>query len=248
MVAADVDLTTAEQALAEQIRQARATKRPISGKTADHGVDLAGAYRVQTSGADQRVLKGYKLGLISAAKQQQMQIDRPIYGRIYADMLRQTVISLGDFIQARMEPEIAIVTRHPIAPDASAGALAQSIGGYFLGVDVLDSVWRDYKFSAAEVVADNSSGGAFLLSGRMSDSLVGGTLRLYLNGDLLTEGHTDALGNPMQRLHWLTQQVGTLEAGSIVFLGSPAASIPAKPGTLEVVGADGQRLIAKITA
>lgn len=240
-------LTAQEQTLRELIEQARGSKTPIEGKAADRGVDLPGAYRIREARQGDRVLKGYKLGLISPAKQQQMNLDTPIYGPIYADMLYQNKISLSDFVQPRIEPEIAVVLRNAVSPGVNAGMIAQAIGGYFLGVDILDSIWRDYKFTAPEVVADNTSGGGFLLAGRMSAQIAGGMLRIYLNGELQTEGHTDVLGNPIQRLQWLAGCVGELAAGMIIFLGSPAASIPAKPSALEVVGPDGQLLVATIT-
>lgn len=241
-----MNLTKAEQTLGNLILQARSSKSPVQGKSVDHGVDLNGAYRIQEASQGQRVHKGYKLGLISPAKQQQMNIDTPIYGRIYADMLYQNRVKVSDFVQPRIEPEMALVLRDAIAPDANAGVVAQAIGGYFIGVDILDSVWLDFKFTASEVVADNTSGGGFLMAGRMSDSIQTGLLRLFLNGELQSEGHTDALGNPLQRVQWLAQCVGVLPAGAIVFLGSPTAAVPLKTGTLEVVGPDGHVLITKI--
>jgi 2-oxo-3-hexenedioate decarboxylase len=240
------DLTTDEQALYDLLQQARADKLPVAGKNARRGVDLAGAYRIQEASQGERILKGYKLGLISPAKQQQMGLDTPIYGRIYADMLHQNHISMSDFIQPRMEPEIAVVLRDAILPDASEDAVSEAIGGYFLGVDILDSIWSDYQFSAPEVIADNASGGGFLLAGAMSNAGEGGMLRLYLNGKMLAEGTIVSTGNPIERLQWLSGQVGGLSAGMIIFFGSPAAAIPVQPGTLEIVGAGNHRLIGKI--
>jgi 2-keto-4-pentenoate hydratase len=242
-----MELTTQEQTLYDLIQQARANHTLIEGKAADRGVDLSGAYRIQAARRGARALRGYKLGLVSPAKQQQMGIDTPIYGPIYADMLYQSAFSLGGFVQPRIEPEIVAVLRDVIYPDANAGMIARAVGGYFLGVDILDSIWRDYKFTLTEVVADNTSGGGFLLAGRMSEQITGGMLRLYLNGNLQAEGHTDSLGNFIQRLRWLAGCVGGLAAGAIIFFGSPAAAVPAQSGTLEVVGPGGLSLVAKIT-
>jgi 2-keto-4-pentenoate hydratase len=241
-----MELSAQEQALHDLIEEGRTNRTPTQGK-GDHGVDLPSAYRIQEARRCTRVLKGYKLGLVSPAKQQQMGLDTPIYGPVYADMLRQNGFSLTDFVQPRIEPEIAVVLRDAVPPDANVGAISQVVGGYFLGVDILDSVWQDYKFNVAEVVADNTSGGGFLLSGRMSEQIAGGMLRLYLNGDLQTEGHTDGLGNLVQRLQWLAGCVGGLDAGAIIFFGSPAAAVPAQVGTLEVVGPNGPTLVARIT-
>jgi 2-keto-4-pentenoate hydratase len=241
-------LTTQEQALLEIIRQARASKSRVMGKDESRGVDLEGAYRITAENQGARVLKGYKLGLISAAKQEQMGISTPLYGPIYADMIYQDRVSLGDFIQPRFEPEVAATLRDDIPANANAGIVQQAVGGYFLGIDILDSIWDSYKFTAAEVAADNTSGGGFLLGGQMMSTVPNGALRLYMDGELQVEGHTEALGNPIQNLQWLAQTVGGLTSGMTIFFGSPAASIPAKTGTLEVSDAEGHTLIAAIVA
>lgn len=242
-----MQLTAAEQELHDIILQARSDKTTLEGKNGSRAVDLDGAYRIQAASQQNRVLKGYKFGLISPAKQEQMGISTPLYGRIYADMLYQNTVSLSHFIQPRLEPEIAVVLRDPIAADTTPGSVAQAIGGYFLGVDILASVWQGYKFTAPEVVADNTSGGGFLLAGRLSTVMPAGTLRMYLNGQLVTEGHLAELGNPIQRLQWLAEKVGGLAAGMIIFFGSPAAAVPAQTGALEVIDSDGNSLIASIT-
>lgn len=241
-----MELSQTQQTLLALIQTARDTRTTRAGTLAEREVDLAGAYQIQAHLQGNRILKGYKLGLISPAKQQQMGISTPLYGRIYADMLYRGVISLGQFIQPRLEPEIAVVLRDTIPPDASTGRIAGAIGGYFLGVDILDSVWENYKFTAPEVVADNTSGGGFVLAEHMSSRMAEGTLRLFINGELRTEGHVADLGSPVARLGWLAGTVGGLDAGMTVFFGSPAASIPAAPGVLEVTDGEGHILMAKL--
>ncbi len=239
-------LSAQEQALCNLIRQARAARKTLPGRDASREVDLAGAYRIQAANRGERLLKGYKFGLISPAKQEQMGISTPLYGPIYADMLCGKRVRLDDFIAPRIEPEIALVLRAAVEPGAGEDAISRAIGGYSIGVDILDSVWADYKFTAAEVVADNTSGGGFLLADQKNERMVQGTLRLYLDGELQTEGHTDDLGNPVERLAWLARQVGGLPAGALIFLGSPAASVPAKAGALVVTGPDGGLLTAQL--
>lgn len=242
-----MELTDAEKTLLDSILQARTARSTLAGRDEGRGADLQGAYRIQAASYPERALKGYKFGLISPAKQQQMGISTPLYGRIYADMLLRDTITLSDFIQPRVEPEVAVVLRDAITADSSAEEIGQAVGGYFLGVDVLDSVWQDYRFTAAEVVADNTSGGAFLLAGRMSTTMPGGTLRMYLNGELVAEGPVEALGDPAQRLQWLAQMVGGLQAGMVIFFGSPAAAVPAQAGTLEVMDSEGSVLVGSIS-
>jgi len=239
-------LNTSERALLDLIRSARQTGRLLDISEEPEGVDLDGAYRVQAALLEGQELRGYKIGLISPAKQAQMGIDKPIYGRVTASMLLESPVSLGRFRQPRIEPELAVVLREDLPPDATPGAARLAVGAVFLAVDILDSVWQGYRCSIVGLVADNASGGGFLLGERALPLRLEGELRLYLNGELLTEGPLGALGNPEERLCWLARATGGLRAGQVIFLGAPAASVPARSGVLEVHGPEGSLLLARL--
>lgn len=241
-----MELSADALALLEEIRQARADRRAIASRGGMRRVTLAEAYAIQSALGEGLPVKGYKLGLLSPAKQAQMGITEPVYGRIYSAMIQESPVRLDRLIQPRVEPELAAVLCAPLAPECTPGAAAAAIGGWFLGVDILDSVWNGYRFSAAEVVADNSSGGGFLLGARMIDCHPDGILRLYLNGTLRAEGDLQTLGNVYERLCWLATMTGGLREGQIIFFGSPATATPAEPGVLEVVGPDDDHLIARL--
>jgi len=223
-----------ETQLAEEIRRARDRRTPVSSTGAE--LDLRIAYRIQEALCAGRVLRGFKLGLLSEAKQRQMGVHEPIYGRICADMLLGREVSLSRFLQPRLEPELATILQEDLPPGSSPGAARKAMAGWFLGLDILDSVWQDYRFTAAEVVADNASGGGFVLGEVLLGDHPPETLRLYINGALRTEGRTEGLGDPALRLCWLAERVGGLRAGQVVFLGSPAPAVPAEPGVVEVIG------------
>lgn len=228
--------------LQEVVRKAREERRTVSGLR-DWGVELEAAYRTQTA-LFPGPLKGFKLGLVSEAKQRQMGIAEPIFGRVHPGMLQER-ISLSRFLQPRAEPEVALVLKDPLPPGASPGQAHRAIGGFFLAVDILDSVWEGYRFTLPEVVADNTSGGAFLLGLRRYGRLPRGVLRFYLNGEKVAEGSVEALGDPGGRLSWLAERVGGLKAGQVVFLGSPAAAVPLTRGVLELWG-EGGVLLARV--
>lgn len=228
--------------LLEAVREARAKGKTLPGGR-DWGVGLEEAYRIQEA-LFPGPLKGFKLGLVSEAKQRQMGIKEPIFGRVHPGMLLEEVV-LSRFLQPRLEPEVAVVLKEGLPPGASPGAAYRAIGGFFLGADLLDSVWEGYRFTLGEVVADNASGGGFLLQPRRLDRFPRGSLRLYLNGEKVAEGPTEALGDPGERLSWLAGKVGGLRAGQVVFLGSPAPAVPLARGVLEVWG-EGGVLLARI--
>src|SRR5207244_11145039 len=98
-----------------------------------------------------------------------------------------------------------------------SGRLA--VGGIFVGVEFLDSIWEGYRFSIADVVADNTSGGGFLLGEQRFREPVTGQLRLSMDGELLTEGPLESLGDMGERLSWLSGGVGGLHEGRVIFVG-----------------------------
>jgi 2-keto-4-pentenoate hydratase len=241
-----VNLSREEDTLLSHIREARENRETTAPKAEELGVGAEAAYKVQAALGEDREVLGYKLGLIGPAKQAQMGVDSPIYGRVYEDMILASPVSLGSMVQPRLEAELAVVLGEDLPPNASPGAVHPAIGGIFLAIDFLNSVWEDYEFAAADVIADNVSGGGFLLGERLLIKPLEGNLRLYHNGRLLTEGPVGDTGNIGERLAWLSETVGGLRAGQAVFLGSSAAAVAAGAGTIELHGPRGSVLVAKL--
>jgi 2-keto-4-pentenoate hydratase len=234
---------TATGTLADVVADARARRVTVAG--GGHGdVTLDEALRIQAAAYEPREPVGWKLGLISPAKQEQMGIDEPLYGPIHPEMLHADELDLSTFIQPRMEPELAVVLAADVAAGADEQEAAAALGPFFLGVDVLDSIWDGYRFTLPEVVADGLSGGGFVLGERIVGFDPRATLSLHLDGRQVSSGAVADLGAPAQRLAWLAERVGGLRAGQIVFLGSPAAAQPASAGTLEARGPHGSVLLA----
>jgi 2-keto-4-pentenoate hydratase len=241
-----VDLTDSENTLLTHIREARENHATTAPKAEELGVGIEDAYKVQAALGEGREVVGYKMALVGPAKQAQMGVDSPIYGRVYEDMMLASPVQLSSILQPRLEPELAVVLREDLSPEASPGAVHSAIGGIFVAIDFLSSVWEGYEFGAADVVADNASGGGFLLGERLLIEPLEGNLRLYRNGQLLTEGPVGDTGNIGERLAWLSKAAGGLEAGQTVFLGSPATAVEAAPGTIELHGPRGSVLVADL--
>jgi len=241
-----VDLNQDENALLEHIKEARKNSETTPPKAEELGVDIEGAYRVQTALGEGRELIGYKLGLIKPEGQAQMGVDSPIYGRVYEDMIFESPVPLSSLLQPQLEPELAVVLGEGLPSGSSPGAAHAAIGGIYLAIDFLSNVWEDGTPVVADVVANNVAGGGFLLGERLLNEPLEGNLRLYHNGHLLTEGLVGDVGNIGERLVWLSETVGGLEAGQAIFLGTPAAPHEAKPGTIELHGPRGSALVASL--
>ncbi len=241
-----MDLNRDENTLLEHIREARENRETTPPKAEELGVDVEGAYRVQAALGEGREAIGYKLGLIKPEGQAQMGVDSPIYGRVYEDMIFESPVPLNSLLQPQLEPELAVVLGESLPPGVSPGAAHAAIGGIYLAIDFLSNVWEDGTPIVADVVANNVAGGGFLLGERLLSEPLEGNLRLYHNGQLLTEGPVGDIGNIGERLVWLSETVGGLEAGQVIFLGTPAAPQEAVAGTIELHGPRGSVLVADL--
>src|SRR5213082_1118689 len=124
-----MNLNQAENSLLTHVRKARTSRKTTTSQGEAVGVDLEGAYRIQAALGEHRELKGYKFGLISPAKQAQMGISAPIYGRVYSDMLLESPVHLSQFIQPRVEPELVVVLRDDIPAQASSETTRLAVAG-----------------------------------------------------------------------------------------------------------------------
>ena len=218
-------------------------------------LDFDTAYDVQDAVVNARVSEGAtiiggKLGLTSRAKQLQMNVDRPLYGILTADMQIDTGAELvrGDFIQPRCEPEIAFLLGRDLeGPQVSAAHVLAATEFVFPAIDVLDSRFTGYKFTFMDVIADNSSCAGFTLGGIGTDPM-GIDLRLVgcsfeKNGQLVaTAAGAAVMGHPASAVAWMVRQLATrgrgLEAGQIVMAGALTEAIAVEPGDTVVARFD----------
>jgi 2-oxo-3-hexenedioate decarboxylase len=112
-------------------------------------------------------------------------------------------------------------------------------------VDILDSRYRDYRFTLPDVIADNASSGRVVLASRPAD-----LVDLRLVGCLLRAGGTVAataaravMGHPAVAVAWLANCLGPrgerLRAGWLVLSGGLTAPVPPEPGQAVTAELDG---------
>lgn len=248
--------------MAAAIRECRRQRQSRGSFAGEYSVTVEQAYAVQVQLAREREaggdpVVGFKLGLISRAKQEQMQISEPIIGHLHRSMLIQPgeAIPRDRFIQPRVEPELAVVFGRTPPEAARASDLLQCVGHVLLVVDVLDSIYAGYRFTAADVVADNASGGAVALGGRPLPPEVlwrqEGSLRLSLDAAPWVGGTLTELGDPVALMVWAAERARRLgrglRAGDLLLLGAPCAALAIGDARMLVAeGPDGASLVAPI--
>jgi len=221
-------------------------REPIA-QLAERGyqLTLSEAYAVQSEGFRLREARGehligVKMGFTSQAKRAQMGIDDLIWGRISDAMCVESRggVSLGDFIHPRIEPELAFQLGSPLRGTVSIEEAQAAIEGVAAALEIIDSRYRNFRFSLADVVADNSSSAAIIVGPwqkPLADYKHLGIVMSF-NGRAVEVGSSAAImGDPLLSLVAAARLAGdsgiTLEAGWVVMAGGATAAQPLTPDT-----------------
>ena len=230
--------------LAGSILEARRGRHCIPALTGPDRIADDEAYLVQQEITAARLARGeqvagWKLGYTSAAMREQMGIADPNFGPLTDVMLLPTGAYVpGDVIHPKVEPEIALV----MGADVVDGCSPQEIRAFVVearaALEVVDSIWCDYRFSWADNTADGSSA-AYAVIGPVvpMEGLPGLPLELRRNGLLEGTGvGANAMGDPFVALSWLSHRLAAqgalLRAGDVVITGGLCRAIDLEPGDL----------------
>jgi len=229
------------EAILRSARTARHTLDPFTNAEPTLGEEWG--YEVQTLDRAQRVgngeqVIGAKLGLTSAAKQQRMNVDRPIVGfltdtmRVEPDTLAQAA---HNWSQPRIEPEIAFITARPLSSPLTLAEAGRVVDAVTVAAEIIDSRYTGYRFRLPDVVADNTSAAGYLLGPLTRpadlDLLAQVGCQLEVDGTTVHAATGAAiLGHPLRAIVWLSEHLGrhgqTLPEGSLVLAGALTDAVP----------------------
>ena len=232
------------QTLAKHLDQATQEAREVARLTETHAdLSLEDAYAIQAEGVQLRLARGeriigYKMGLTSKAKMEQMGLNTPIYG-VLTDRMRVqdgATFSMHGKIHPKIEPEIAFHISQDLRGSVSAEEALSAISGVSAAMEILDSRFVGFKyFSLPDVVADNSSSAYFVVSDtqKKPSELDLTALRMTMDVDSqpVEEALSSAiLGSPLNSLVHLCSLLDShglhLKAGSIVLAGAATQAVP----------------------
>jgi len=232
---------------ADALNEARNSGPAIAPISKSHGItDSDRAYAVQEYNTQRwekegRRLLGRKIGLTSEAVQRQLGVNEPDYGMLWGDLAFEdgAQVPIKRFLQPRVEAEVAFVMGRAIeSPDVEMDEIVAAIEYVVAAVEIVDSAIADWKITLADTIADNASGGGFVLGGtrRTLDEL-----DLRLCGMILSKNDAVAslgvgaacLGQPLNAVLWLARKMATvgrpLSEGDVVLSGAlgPMVSVVA---------------------
>lgn len=210
-------------------------------------LDADQAYEIQDRALQLRLdrgerVVGIKLGLTSPAKQQRMNVNEPLVAWLTDRMLltEGQQVPVGSLIHPRVEPEIVLEMGEPlVGPGVTATDALKCVRSVRAGLEVIDSRYRDYRFTLPDVIADNASSAHYVLGESVSDradvDLRGEACVLERNGEQVSRGvGADVLGDPLEALVFAANLLGRrglrIERDWVVLTGGITDATPLHAG------------------
>jgi 2-keto-4-pentenoate hydratase len=227
---------------AAELHLARHQRREVETITVRHpGFEIDQAYLVQAAGIELRLGEGErviggKLGFTSRAMQQAMGVNHPNYGWLTdAMIIDDGVVPLDRLIHPKVEPEIAFLLDGVLQPPVTTTDVLSATTAVMACLEIVDSRYVDFRFQAADNIADNSSAGMLILGDPHPPQhldLIG--VVVSENGGLrFTAAGAAALDHPAAAVAWMVNNCERLlGAGDIVISGGLTAPIDLYPGIL----------------
>jgi 2-oxo-3-hexenedioate decarboxylase len=208
---------------------------------------------------------GRKIGFTNPRMWDEYGVRAPVWGYVYDRTLHSlaTPLPLAPYAAPRIEPEIVLGLSAAPAPGMDEAALHDCVGWVAHGFEVVQSIFPDWRFTAADTVAANGLHGGLLIGPRHSvdadkerwrRALAAFEITLHRNGIEVDRGHaSNVLGGPLTALRHLVELLARdpdsppLAAGEFVSTGTLTRAWPVKPGEtwttqLSGIAADGLAL------
>lgn len=180
-------------------------------------------------------LAGWKIGATSAFAQDFLDCEGPFAGPIFCDgvYLSGDVLPEEALLHPMVEPEFAFTMKYdldPIGEQHTVEQVRNAIRGVHLAIEIVGGCFPDISdCGVLALIADRGANVAIVLSDEIRDwspvAIAESRVRLLLDDQEVGAGvGTDALGNPLNALTWLANDLSkrgrTLAAGQVVTTGT----------------------------
>jgi len=247
----DLDAIAAEvKAAQDEVRQIP----PFTGRVA--GFDNAAAFEVSRLMHESRLREGAKpvgrkIGFTNTNIWPEYGVYAPIWGFMYESTVAyaqdgRATTRTSRLAQPRIEPEIVFHFRAAPPTTDDPAAILACVDWIAHGFEIVQSNFPDWKFAAADTIAQNALHGHYLVGAprRVQDlgvdlieRLAKFTIALSCNGALRDRGTgANVLGSPLAAIAHLLQvlaqlpKIPPLAAGEIVTTGTLTRALPIQPG------------------
>lgn len=253
------------EAVAQEVITSLSNHSQIPTFSSRHGgLTMAQAYQVTPllraafEARGERIV-GRKIGFTNRKMWKAFGIESPVWGyttsRTTHELADIQVMSLSGFSEPRIEPEIMFGLSTAPEPTMSDSALIDCVEWIALGYEIVQSIFPDWKFSAADTVAANGVHGALLIGTRHAieprknewqRELSTFEVDLYRDGMLVRRGGGSlVLDSPLKALRHLVELLANdpynppLRSGEVISTGTLTVAMPVKPGEHWTAKAEG---------
>ena len=245
------------QSVAEEIKAAQDRCRQIQPFTTRlHGFDNAAAYEVARSIHETRVAEGAvpvgrKIGFTNRNIWAEYGVYEPIWAHVYDTTVLRLPNSIGTcslarFADPRIEPEIVFHFRSTPPPTENPAEILRCVDWIAHGIEIVQSHFPDWKFKAADTIADSSLHATLLVGEPRQVETLGPdlvsrlekfTISLSCDGvERDRGGGANVLGSPLAAIAHLISVLAQqpkskpLEAGELVTTGTLTRALPIRAG------------------
>ncbi len=244
-------------AIAAEIHGALSAKRqlaPFSDRIADFDNRAADAVAarlraLREDGGERAV--GRKIGFTNRSIWPEYGVYEPIWGFMYDKTVHEiepgAVVDVSHLPEPRIEPEIVLGLEAALEPGMSTAEIAGHIAWVAHGFEIVQSLYPEWRFTAADCIADGGLHGALYVGpkrtitpadrARLAERLASLTLTLSCDGQVVDKGKgAKALDGPVEALRHLVETLASddenppLAASEIITTGTLTRAFPVESG------------------
>ena len=250
------DASTSRTDLAGALLEARDGARRLAlPSAADAAFDVPAAYRIADEIRRRRIARGerplgYKIGFTNRGIWPRYGVYGPMWGPVWDTTVTQLAgtehtASLAGLVQPRLEPEIMFGLRQAPRAGMSAPELVDCIEWVAHGFEIVHTHFDDWRFQAADTVADFALHGRLLVGPKVPIDRFGepqaelaaldvelsrdGSVVETGNASIVLDGPLDALRIWVEAMHAQPMR-WPIVAGDIVSTGTITDAWPLEPG------------------
>ena len=149
------------------------------------------------------------------------------------------IVDLSRYIHPRVEPEVCFVTRRAIDAPLTSLEAADYLEAVAPAMEIIDSRYRDFRFTYTDVVADNTSAAGYVIGRWLPlQNVEDRSVRMEVGGETVVGSTSAILGDPVRALHALLDIARRrripLRAGQVILAGAATAAVRLDEGVAQI--------------